>query len=436
MSEACFTARATLRTQVRDLVNEIPLHRNDNGQYNHDDITVFVSGIERQFKGLFNPLQPGQGLSRLLEQGPNVLVRLKSTDMADATAILKKSAEDATKLFQQTKVDADKVPVYNTRADAQDEADRRNYAIQATIGAKEGAVEAITNKVGSDITDSVLRNADGNDNKGVDEYTLYDVIQAAIQGAIRPNMSEILTQKVAVINYRFDFRKKVATNMEVLRAKVNRVTSYGITHDETELALTLLANIDYATHHDWGREFRPAMQEIRKQFSYNHKHDATSVATILTELAAADAIRTLTDAPEPSTESANSVQDSVSIYQDLMQAQNDYDESAFAVHSDSDSSTSVKPRKKYSRSKSRDKGRGRSKSRDTPKSVNTDCPACAEYKRRRRHPNVPNDKCFWNKKYKGFRPKWICDEMEVKYKGRHKFSADMGGYPSDSEDSE
>ena len=35
-------------------------------------------------------------------------------------------------------------------------------------------------------------------------------------------MTEILTQKVAVINYTFDFRKKVATNMEVLRAKVGK----------------------------------------------------------------------------------------------------------------------------------------------------------------------------------------------------------------------
>eukprot|EP00956_Cyclotella_meneghiniana_P040617 scaffold200781_cov34-Cyclotella_meneghiniana.AAC.1 len=238
MSEACFTARATLRTQVRDLINELPLNRNESGQYNHNDITVFIKGVERHFKGLYNSLHPGQGLSQLLAQGQNTLIKLKSTDMYDAASVLKQSAREAVTLAKQTGVD-EKAQI--ATANAQDEADRRNYAIQAAIGAKEGAAEAITNKVGSDITDSVLPNADGNDNKSVDEYTLYEVLQAAIQGAIGPTMTEILSQKVAVINHKFDFRKTIATNMEILRAKVNRVTSYGITHDETEITLTLNA---------------------------------------------------------------------------------------------------------------------------------------------------------------------------------------------------
>lgn len=221
MSEACFTAHATLHTQVRDLINELPLHRNEWGQYNHDDITVFIKGVERHFKGLYNPLHPGQGLSKLLEQGPNSLTKLRSTDIYDASTVLKQADRDAKALSKETGVD-EKAQI-TMRADAQDEADRRNYAIQAAIGAKEGAAEAITNKVGSDVTYSVLRNADGNDNKSVDEYDLYKVIQAAIQGAICPTMTEILGQKVAVINHHFEFRKTIATNMELLCAKVNRV---------------------------------------------------------------------------------------------------------------------------------------------------------------------------------------------------------------------
>ena len=57
-----------------------------------------------------------------------------------------------------------------------------------------------------------------------------------------------------------------------------------------------------------------------------------------------------------------------------------------------------------------------------------------KFKRYHQHPNITHDNCFWNKKYKGFRPKWIYDKMDIKYKRRHKFSADMGGYPLDSED--
>jgi hypothetical protein len=83
MTETCYTARATLCTQIRDLINELPLHRNETGQYQHDDIVVFFSTVERVFKGLFNPLQPNQGMTDLLEEAPNTLNKIKSTDMAD-----------------------------------------------------------------------------------------------------------------------------------------------------------------------------------------------------------------------------------------------------------------------------------------------------------------------------------------------------------------
>ncbi len=35
---------------------------------------------------------------------------------------------------------------------------------------------------------------------------------------------------------------------------------------------------------------------------------------------------------------------------------------------------------------------------------------------------------MWNKKYKGYRFKVICNELEVDFKPRIKFSADLGGY--------
>ena len=232
MSEACFTARATLRTQVKDLISEIPLVRNENGQYQHDAIVVFKGGVERTFKGLYNPLQPGKGMVDLLLENPNELNQIKSTDMAEASTILKEAKDKAARLSKQTGMM--EKPAYETRGDAQDEADRRNFAYQAAIGAKEGAAEAITLKVGTDITDSVLRNTDGNDSKGVDEWTLYEVLQAAIQGAIRPGTGDILQQVISALNHRFDFRKKISTNMEQLKAKVNRVIAYGITHATTQ----------------------------------------------------------------------------------------------------------------------------------------------------------------------------------------------------------
>lgn len=54
----------------------------------------------------------------------------------------KEAVKDAQMLSKETGVT--EKPYITTRADAQDKADRRNYTIQAAIGAKEGAAEAIT----------------------------------------------------------------------------------------------------------------------------------------------------------------------------------------------------------------------------------------------------------------------------------------------------
>ena len=161
---------------------------------------------------------------------------------------------------------------------------------------------------------------------------------------------------------------------------------------------------------------------------------------MLKELAAADTVRALSDAPEPTNESANAVADSVSLLSQLMRENQEYEESAFAANSDSESSSGGRKRSNKKSNGGRGNTRGRSRSRDTrgsgggSRAINKDCPHCEKYKRRRKHPNIPNDRCFWNEKYQGYRAKWICDEMDIKYKGRHKFSSDMGGYPSDSEE--
>jgi hypothetical protein len=48
-----------------------------------------------------------------------------------------------------------------------------NVINQSIIGAKEGVVEAVSKLVGSDITEAILRTADGSDFKSIDDYTLY-----------------------------------------------------------------------------------------------------------------------------------------------------------------------------------------------------------------------------------------------------------------------
>ena len=72
---------------------------------------------------------------------------------------------------------------------------------------KEGATEAITNKVGSDIADAVLCTADGTNYWSIDDYKLHELVMATIQGAAdRPNTSNVLDQLTAILSFCFDFQ--------------------------------------------------------------------------------------------------------------------------------------------------------------------------------------------------------------------------------------
>jgi hypothetical protein len=91
--------------KILDLIKEIPLQRNKNGQYQHDDIVLFITGMSRQFKGLYNPLQPGKGMAELLEAAPNALnpIEIESTSTAEASTItiLKQAIVDPAKLSKK-----------------------------------------------------------------------------------------------------------------------------------------------------------------------------------------------------------------------------------------------------------------------------------------------------------------------------------------------
>jgi len=169
----------------------------------------------------------------------------------------------------------------------QEEADRRNIINQALIGTKEGVLESLTTFVGSNTTNTVLRQADG-DYKGLDKYTLQELLQAAIDGADRPPAPDVLTQLLEAINYVFDFQNKISADMEGMQALTARMKTNGNKVSTPQIVLTLMANIEVAEREDFGQEFRPALHNIRMKYTYSHTHDNASLKEILQELAKAD----------------------------------------------------------------------------------------------------------------------------------------------------
>ncbi len=105
-----------------------------------------------------------------------------------------------------------------------------------------------------------------------------------------------------------------------------------------------------------------------------------------------------------------------------------YSESAYAATSDSDlSKETCKPRGRDCKSKSHHGERVKNKKGAKKQHEKNTCPNCKKIHRTKTH-CVSEDKCMWNKKYKGYRFKSICSKIEVAFKPCHKFTADLGGY--------
>ncbi len=168
-------------------------------------------------------------------------------------------------------------------------------------------VKAITKLVGSNVTDAILRTADISNHESIKDFTLFEVIKVAIDGANQPSTNDVLEQLLELINHNFNFCKKISINMELMQSNAAQIATYGIIIGNPQLTLTLLANIETATKSDYGCKFCSAMHAICKKYTYNHVHDTASLQIILKELAGADGVRVLKDAPAPGTGTAHSV---------------------------------------------------------------------------------------------------------------------------------
>ncbi len=313
------------------------LQTNKNGQYTHDAILLLQKGIWRILQTQFNPSNPGKGMEKLLNTGDNQLTLVKSTNAITAGSVIKTAKQNAKVLSISTGKTI--LPIITTQAEAQEEANRLNVINQLVIGAKEGAIEAITKLIGSNITNAILHTADGSNHKSIENFTLFDVMQVAIDGANRPSMNDVLEQLLKFINHIFNFCKKISVNMELLQLNVARMAMYGITISIPQLVLTLLADIKTATKSKYGHEFRSAMHAIRKKYTYNHVHDVASLQTILTELAGANGVRVLKDSPAPSAGTVHSVADLVSFLHSMMDrgdTNSEYTKSAYSATSTSE----------------------------------------------------------------------------------------------------
>ncbi len=78
-------------------------------------------------------------------------------------------------------------------------------------------VKAITKLVGSNVTNAILWTDNGSNRKSISNFTLFEVMKVAIDGANQPSTNNVLEQLLEAINHNFDFCKKISVNMELMQ---------------------------------------------------------------------------------------------------------------------------------------------------------------------------------------------------------------------------
>eukprot|EP00804_Cyclotella_cryptica_P010972 CCRYP_016689-RA/>CCRYP_016689-RA protein AED:0.31 eAED:0.36 QI:0/0/0/1/1/1/5/0/1039 len=182
----------------------------------------------------------------------------------------------------------------------QGEADRINMINQAVVGANEGATEAITEKVGSDITDAVLRTADSTDYRSIDDYELHDLVNAAIQGADQESHHERQAPP-----------RQDCTNALLRRRRRRHATR---THTPRQRRARNQRSVGPGVS-SGSPNHPPSLR------AYNFAHTNDSITVILRELAGADGVRKLNEAPSPTTGAANAVTDQIAYLTSLLHQQ-------------------------------------------------------------------------------------------------------------------
>ena len=133
----------------------------------------------------------------------------------------------------------------------------------------------------------------------------------------------------------------------------------------------------------------------------------------MTELAKADSVQTLKDAPAPGTTTANLVADTINQLKtmtgNVLQEQYNKDDTvldydtAYSAKTDNSSTKTKICKSRRNRKERKPKDKDDSDGKEKKKKKN-DFPHCKKFNRRHPHPRVPKEKCFWNKKYKAGTP--------------------------------
>ena len=111
---------------------------------------------------------------------------------------------------------------------------------------KEAIASGITKLVGAAITNPIFRTSDGTDFRTVNKYSLAELLKAVSGGTERPEAANIRRKFVSLAATQFDFRERIATNVEQFATLTSKSKLYGIKVHNDAKAAVLLTNVKWA----------------------------------------------------------------------------------------------------------------------------------------------------------------------------------------------
>ena len=432
-------------------MQELSIVKNDVGGYKYNASVTLIKNINRVLEQqLFK--ESADGMVGLSSETPNTLTNFKSNVAIKKSDVKRQSISKAAAASSATNIIAPKI---TTNADAQYKAYWQNTARLTAIGVNEVIASEITVIIVAQITNPTLCTTDGSDFRTVDVYALHQLLRSVTGGAEQQSATAIRQMMVDVMAKTFDWRESATTNLERLSTAIAKVATYGVRFHNNMKGLVITANVAYTAQQTWGSELAEAQHNIRAKYLYNKVHDSESIIDMMNYLAATDKQRNRQKATAPeNSKTKNMVNLGIKRLQQLVQQPpSDYastdrdDESEMAETLDSEISAE-KTRYRARECKKDNKGRhhrrrsrslSTSLSRSPPqyrskscarRSVSrkpdkwdinpTNCPHCKEfggYGLAHASPkSVPRAKCNYNKKWKGWRPEWVCKNVGVAYK--------------------
>ena len=279
--------------------------------------------------------------------------------------------------------------------------------------------------------------------KGIDDYHLHQLWQGIVRNATPLSYDDKVKLVQSYVGLRYNFKHSFQQNYDSQEELHVDLEANDVTLSTSTIVANLMSDVERALTTTWGASYLTHFCTLRAAIKTDgYTQDQATINMILDATMEANNVRNFELAPEEGDEMANSIEDLIALAarEPAPRTARPARESLSQGNQDQGgepTGSSANNRQRRGRSRSRFNRRYHGPQftdhRDHP------CKHCKKHKRTLLHSNISEDKCFYNKKYNGWRPSAVINDfntyynINLKYKGRHEFLMSQGGFVPDAQ---